>query len=82
VVIQIEDTGIGITTEELPHIFERFYRVERSRARHQGGSGLGLAIAAHGIQLIGGRIQVESTPGKGSIFFVWLPLAPEINSDL
>jgi signal transduction histidine kinase len=82
VVIQIEDTGIGITTEELPHIFERFYRVERSRTRHQGGSGLGLAIAAHSIQLLGGRIQVESTPAKGSIFFVWLPLAPEINSDL
>lgn len=73
-IIQVQDTGIGIPTEELPHIFERFYRVDRSRDRHQDGSGLGLAICFHCVQLLGGRIGVESTPEKGSIFSVWLPL--------
>ena len=73
VAIHIEDTGIGIEEGECPHIFERFYRVDRSRARNKGGAGLGLAITAHIVQLHSGHLQVTSTPGKGSIFTIWLP---------
>lgn len=73
VAISVEDTGIGIALEEKSHIFERFYRIDRSRARHRGGSGLGLSIAAHIVQLHSGHIQVESTPGAGSTFTIWLP---------
>lgn len=72
-VIRVKDTGIGIPPDELPHIFERFYRVDRSRARHRGGSGLGLSITAHIVQLHSGRIRAESTPGEGSTFTLWLP---------
>jgi signal transduction histidine kinase len=73
VAVQIEDTGMGIPSDELAHIFERFYRVERSRDRYRGGAGLGLSITAHIIQLHEGHIRVESTPGVGSTFAVWLP---------
>jgi len=73
VVVRVEDTGVGIPPEEQALIFERFYRVDQSRARHRGGSGLGLSIAGHIVQLHGGHIQVESTPGAGSTFTVWLP---------
>ena len=73
VVIQVKDTGVGISSEDIPHIFERFYRVDRSRARHRGGAGLGLSITARIVQLHGGRIQVESVPGAGSAFTIWLP---------
>lgn len=73
VAVQIEDTGMGIPSDELPHIFERFYRVERSRDRYRGGAGLGLSITAHIIQLHEGHIRVESMPGVGSTFAVWLP---------
>ncbi|MCX7681480.1 MAG: HAMP domain-containing histidine kinase [Anaerolineae bacterium] len=73
VIISVEDTGIGIAPEEKSRVFERFYRGDITRARHRGGSGLGLSIAAHIVQLHGGHIQVESTPGVGSIFTVWLP---------
>lgn len=73
VVIKVKDTGIGIPPDELSHIFERFYRVDRSRSRHRGGSGLGLSITAHIVQLHNGRMQAESTPGEGSSFTIWLP---------
>ncbi len=73
-VISVRDTGIGIPPEEQSRIFDRFYRVDQSRARHRGGAGLGLSITAHIVQLHGGRIQVESTPGVGSTFSVYLPL--------
>lgn len=73
ILVSVSDTGIGIPSEELPHIFERFYRVDRSRAQHKGGAGLGLSIAAHIVQLHRGRIDATSTPGKGSIFSIWLP---------
>jgi signal transduction histidine kinase len=73
VAVSVEDTGTGIPPEEQAHIFDRFYRVDRSRAQHRGGSGLGLSIAAHIVQLHGGHIQVASTPGAGSTFTIWLP---------
>jgi two-component system phosphate regulon sensor histidine kinase PhoR len=72
VAIKVTDTGIGIPTNDLPRIFERFYRVDTARSREQGGTGLGLAIVKHIIQQNGGSIAVESTPGKGSTFTVFL----------
>ena len=68
----ITDTGIGIPLDHLPHIFERFYRVERSRSRQSGGCGLGLSIAEHIVQLHGGWIEAQSSPGMGSTFTVRL----------
>ncbi len=73
VVVKVRDTGIGIPSKDLPHIFERFYRVDRSRSRHRGGAGLGLSIAARIVEFHGGRIGVESTPGEGSTFTLFLP---------
>lgn len=73
-VIAIADTGVGIVQENLPHVFNRFYRVDSSRARHKGGAGLGLSIVATIVQRHGGHVQVESIPGTGSIFTVLLPL--------
>jgi len=69
------DTGEGIAPEQLPHIFERFYRVEKSRARSEGGSGLGLAIVKQMVQAHGGQVWVETELGKGSIFYVALPIS-------
>ncbi len=80
--IDVKDTGIGIPLEAQPHIFERFYRVDRSRTRNRGGSGLGLSIAAHIIQLHGGNIRFQSAPGMGTNFTIWLPgIANEITDD-
>ena len=76
VVIEVRDSGIGIPAEHLPRIFERFYRVDRARSREGGGTGLGLAIVKHVAQLHGGRVEVDSEPGKGSTFRVLLPAAP------
>lgn len=73
VVLQVNDNGIGIESEELPHIFERFYRADRARSRE--GTGLGLAIAETLTEQCGGHMTVESIPGQGSTFSVWLPLA-------
>jgi len=75
-VVEVRDTGIGIPAEHRPRIFERFYRVDRARSREGGGTGLGLAIVKHVAQLHGGRVEVESEPGKGSTFRVLLPAAP------
>jgi two-component system phosphate regulon sensor histidine kinase PhoR len=74
VVIRVADQGVGIPAEHLSRIFERFYRVDASRSRSQGGSGLGLAIVKHIAQAHGGRIEVESEVGKGSVFSLYLPL--------
>lgn len=73
-IIEVRDTGIGISPEDLPHIFERFHRTDRARSRDQGGSGLGLAIAQSIARDHRGIISVESTPGAGSIFTLHLPL--------
>ncbi len=75
--IRVEDTGIGISSEYLSHVFTRFYRVEKSRARAGGGSGIGLTIAKHWVEAHGGSLRVDS-PGtnRGSTFTIDLPLAP------
>ena len=72
--IDVEDTGIGIPPENIPRIFERFYRVEKSRSRELGGIGLGLAIVKHIIRAHGGKTGVESIVGKGSKFSFTLPI--------
>jgi two-component system, OmpR family, phosphate regulon sensor histidine kinase PhoR len=71
--ICVQDWGPGIPQEHLPRLFERFYRVEKSRNRDSGGTGLGLAIVKHIAQAHGGRVVVESSPNKGSSFYVFLP---------
>ena len=74
--VQVRDNGPGIPTEDLPHLFERFYRVDKGRSRETGGTGLGLSIVKHIVQLHGGRVWAESRMGEGSTFFFTLPLAP------
>jgi len=71
-VIHIIDTGSGIASEDLPHLFDRFYRVDKSRSRADGGSGLGLALCKQIAELHGGNIRVESEVGRGSTFTVRL----------
>ena len=73
-VTEFRDTGIGITVEDQPHIFDRFYRADKARSREFGGVGLGLSIARWVAEAHGGSIAVESSPGDGSIFRVRLPL--------
>lgn len=68
VLVEVADSGIGIREEDLPRVFERFYRVDKSRSRHAGGSGLGLAICKHIIETHGQTINVRSTYGEGSTF--------------
>ena len=74
-VLEVADTGEGIPAGELPRVFERFYRVDKARARRTGGSGLGLAIVRHVAEAHGGTVRVDSELGRGSIFTVSLPLA-------
>ncbi|WP_084655742.1 sensor histidine kinase [Andreesenia angusta] len=73
VVVEISDNGIGIPEESLPHIFDRFYRVDKARARATGGSGLGLSIANQIVSLHGGKIEVESKLGEGTTIKIRLP---------
>ena len=75
VVISVEDEGIGIAVTEQPHIFEPFYRVEGSTSRRTSGAGLGLYLAKELVGVHGGRIWVESEPGKGTVFSIKLPIA-------
>ncbi len=72
-VITVRDNGIGIPSESLPYIFDRFYRVDESRTKATGGSGLGLSIVQHIIQSHKGSITVESKPGEGTLFKIFLP---------
>lgn len=76
-VLSVEDTGIGIPEEELPYIWERFYRVEKSRSREHGGTGLGLAIVKKLVELQEGKIQVSSEKGKGTRFDILFPIRPD-----
>lgn len=75
--VHVQDRGIGIPEADLPHIFERFYRVDKGRSRKAGGTGLGLSIARHIMQVHHGRILVESRPEEGSRFTLGLPRPPE-----
>ncbi len=72
--LSVSDTGVGIPEKDLPHVFERFYRVDKSRSRANGGSGLGLSIAHSIVQAHNGRIVVSSKPGAGTTFDVYLPM--------
>lgn len=76
VVLEVADTGTGIAPEDLPHVFDRFWRAEKSRSRRTGGSGLGLSIVRHLLAAHGGTVDAASEPGKGSVFTLRLPKGP------
>lgn len=73
--IRVSDTGPGIAPEDLPRVFERFFRSDRARSRQAGGTGLGLALVKHIVESHGGLVRAESRPGHGSVFTVTLPTA-------
>jgi signal transduction histidine kinase len=73
--ISVSDTGMGIPADALPHIFDRFYRVDRARSREQGGAGIGLSLVRAIVESYGGRIEAESKLNEGSKFTVWLPVS-------
>jgi two-component system phosphate regulon sensor histidine kinase PhoR len=75
---EVTDTGTGIPAEDLPRVFERFYRVDKARSREKGGTGLGLAIVKHIMALHNGRVVVESVVGRGSTFRFELPASVEV----
>jgi signal transduction histidine kinase len=74
--VDVEDSGIGISKEHLPRVFERFYRADKARSRELGGTGLGLAIVKHIVHAHNGKVSVQSQPDKGSTFSVFLPKNP------
>jgi heavy metal sensor kinase len=80
VVIEVEDAGVGIAAEDLPRIFDRFFRADQARSREVSGSGLGLSIARWIAETHKGRIEVESQVGAGSLFRITLPLVPTVNT--
>lgn len=79
--VSVSDNGIGIPAEELPHIFDRFYRVDKARSRAEGGSGLGLAICQSVVEAHGGQITARSEPQHGTTLEVRLPLLPETSAE-
>jgi signal transduction histidine kinase len=74
-VLEVNDNGVGVPPEAAPHIFERFYRVDKARSRQMGGAGLGLSIVKAIVTAHGGQVKVESVEGRGSRFLVELPIA-------
>ena len=80
VVVNVADSGIGIPRDDLPRVFERFYRVDKARSRELGGTGLGLSIVKHLVQSLGGQVAVESRPGLGTTFRVVLPRTRDVGS--
>ena len=72
-ILRVQDTGTGIPPESISHVFERFYRVDKARARESGGSGLGLAIVRSMVERNNGEITLQSTVGKGTTFTVSFP---------
>ncbi len=77
--LSVADTGYGIAPQDLPYIFDRFYRADRSRCHNGGGAGLGLSIVRSVVEAHGGQVLVSSEPGKGSVFTMLLPLAPQLD---
>ena len=71
--IIVKDNGIGISPDDLPRIFDRFYRVDKARARKSGGNGIGLSLVKFLVELFGGQIEVQSTLGKGTAFTLTFP---------
>jgi two-component system, OmpR family, phosphate regulon sensor histidine kinase PhoR len=78
-VFSVHDTGVGIPSQDLSRIFERFYRVHKDRSRQTGGSGIGLAIVKHIVQLHGGRVWAESEVGRGTAVYFTLPIADQVS---
>jgi two-component system sensor histidine kinase VicK len=72
--IRISDTGVGIPAEDIPRVFDRFYRVDKARSRESGGTGLGLSIAREIVERHGGEIKLASIYGRGSTFTITLPV--------
>jgi two-component system phosphate regulon sensor histidine kinase PhoR len=75
ITISVADTGVGIPSQDLPRVFERFYRVDKARSKDVGGTGLGLSIVKHAVERMNGTVQVKSKLGEGSVFTVTLPVA-------
>ncbi|MDA2983811.1 MAG: ATP-binding protein, partial [Actinomycetota bacterium] len=76
-ILTVADSGIGIRQQDLPRIFERFYRVDTARSRETGGTGLGLSIVRHAVERHSGTVQVESALGEGTTFRVTLPIGAD-----